>query len=117
MEMQKKSILLYLDMLPMLESLPPASCGKVVLALLRYASDGKVPKGFRGAEKMALEFIRAQIDRDTVSAVNPIGKTLCAGYKKQQPWLAKALPRKPWQPIQIQKKIQKKKKTLSQRQI
>lgn len=65
MEMQKKSILLYLDMLPMLESLPPASCGKVVLALLRYASDGKVPKGFRGAEKMALEFIRAQIDRDT----------------------------------------------------
>lgn len=65
MEMQKKSILLYLDMLPMLESLPPASCGKVVLALLRYAADGKPPKGFRGAEKMALEFIRAQIDRDT----------------------------------------------------
>lgn len=65
MEMQKKSILLYLDMLPMLESLPPASCGKVVLALLRYASDGQAPKGFRGAEKIALEFIRAQIDRDT----------------------------------------------------
>ena len=64
MEPQKKSILLYLDMLPMLESLPPASCGKVVVALLRYASTGQMPQGFRGAEKMALDFIRAQVDRD-----------------------------------------------------
>lgn len=65
MEQQKKSILLYLDMLPMLESLAPASCGKVVVALLRYASTGQLPEGFRGAEKMALDFIRAQVDRDT----------------------------------------------------
>ncbi len=61
--MKKKSILLYLDMLPMLEELKPAGCGRVILALLRYASEG-TEAHLRGCEHLAYSFIRSQLDRD-----------------------------------------------------
>lgn len=61
---KKKSMLLYLDMCPMLEQLGEAGCGRVVLALLHYSQSGEPAQGLNPVEEMAFSFIRAQVDRD-----------------------------------------------------
>ncbi len=64
MKAKPKNILLYLDSLPALEQLAPESCGRVVVALLRYARDGVEDNGLNTMEKLMFAVLKSQVDRD-----------------------------------------------------
>lgn len=64
MKAKPKNILLYLDSLPALEQLSPESCGRVVVALLRYARDGEEASGLEETEKLMFSILKSQVDRD-----------------------------------------------------
>ena len=124
--MKKKSILLYLDMLPMLEELKPAGCGRVVLALLRYSSEG-AEAHLRGCEHMAYSFIRSQLDRDAEKYELRCERNRTNGHRGGRPPLVEEgackKPKKPKRflknrkkPIQIQIRILKQKLIRRQKQ-
>ena len=101
--MKKKSILLYLDMLPMLEELKPAGCGRVVLALLRYASEG-TEANLRGCEHMAYSFIRSQLDRDAEKYKLRCERNRTNGHRGGRPPLVEeGTCKKPKKPKQTEK--------------
>ena len=64
MKAKPKNILLYLDSLPALEQLSPESCGRVVVALLRYARDGEEASGLEETESLMFSILKSQVDRD-----------------------------------------------------
>ena len=64
MKAKPKNILLYLDSLPALDQLSPESCGRVVVALLRYARDGEEASGLEETESLMFSILKSQVDRD-----------------------------------------------------
>lgn len=64
MKAKPKNILLYLDSLPALEQLSPENCGRVVVALLRYARDGEEASGLEETESLMFSILKSQVDRD-----------------------------------------------------
>lgn len=62
--MARPGLLLYFDLVPALEKLPPASVGELLLAALHYAREGTEPTFEETALEFAWAFLRPSIDRD-----------------------------------------------------
>lgn len=61
---KKKSFIMYLDMLPAIESLPVEDIGHLFVAIMHYADDGTMPEGLSPACNIAFMFVKGQLDRD-----------------------------------------------------
>lgn len=80
----KKSFVLYYDYRDHLELLSDEERGRLLMALLDYAENGKKP-ALEGAALMAFSFIRAQMDRDAAKYAEIVQKRREAGKQGGRP--------------------------------
>lgn len=80
----KKSFVLYYDYRQHLELLSDEERGRLLMALLDYAENGKRPD-LEGAALMAFSFIRAQMDRDAEKYAETVRKRREAGKQGGRP--------------------------------
>ena len=77
----RKGIVVYFDLLPLVEHLKPDIQGKLFISALRYAKDGEVPDfDFDEGTSGIWEFIRLQIDRDGEAYRDKVLQTRHARY-------------------------------------
>lgn len=84
--MARPGLLIYFDLVPALEKLPPASVGELLLTALHYAQDGVEPTFEETALEFAWAFLRPSIDRDGEAYENKRQRgdwlVYCRGCKK-----------------------------------
>lgn len=62
--MGKPGTMIYFDVLPALDQLPPAAVGELLLGVLHYAQDGREPSFTDGSISFAWPFLKSAVDRD-----------------------------------------------------
>ena len=62
--MARPGVMLYFDIIPALDTLPPETVGRLLLGALHYARDGVEPSGDDPALLFAWAFLKSGIDRD-----------------------------------------------------
>lgn len=62
--MARPGVMLYFDIIPALDTIPPDVAGKLLLGALHYARDGVEPSDGDPSLSFAWPFLKSSIDRD-----------------------------------------------------
>lgn len=84
--MARPGIMLYFDILEPIRELPDKDKGQLLIAMLEYGRDGKIPK-FKGTLAVVWGFIKPKLDRDSSEYAKTVQKrqyaTFCRTLKKK----------------------------------
>ena len=92
--MARPGIMLYFDMLEPVRVLPDAEKGRLLVAMLEYGQNGKLPE-FQGMLALAWAFVKPKLDRDGQSYDNAKLQRKYAAFCRQR--AARELPKIPFQ--------------------
>ena len=80
--MARPGIMIYFDMLGPIRVLPDADKGRLLVAMLEYGQEGKLPQ-FDGMLALAWEFVKPKIDKDKESYERQIQQKQYAAFSRE----------------------------------
>ena len=76
----KPGVMIYFDIIPLIEEMKPENAGQLFLAILKYAQYGEVPS-LSGLARSVWPFIKSLVDRDRKNNGRPTAGTQSVGMK------------------------------------